>query len=198
MSRVQKAIDFALAIAKDDTHGYDQAKRDGKPDYDCSALVIASFEAAGIRVKDAGATFTGNMRQAFLKCGFKDVASLVNLTTGAGMIPGDVLLHENHHTAIYIGNKEIVHASINELGRIIGGKPGDQTGKEICVRSYYNHPWNSVLRYSEVSLTFEMALEIVSRKSGISMQYWLERRHIDPNFEGLITKIATVMKGEVK
>lgn len=48
---------------------------------------------------------------------------------------------------MYIGNGNIVHASINELGKITGGKPGDQTGKEICVRGYYNKPWTAVLRY---------------------------------------------------
>lgn len=147
---VKKAIDFAVSIARDDTHGYDQTHRDGKPDYDCSALVIASFEQAGVKVKVAGATYTGNMKQAFLKCGFAEMVDKVNVKTGSGLIPGDVLLHEGHHTAIYIGNRQLVHASINEKGTITGGKPGDQTGKEICVRSYYNHPWNSVLRYIDI------------------------------------------------
>lgn len=32
---------------------------------------------------------------------------------------------------------KIAHASIDENGKIIGGKAGDQTGKEVCVRSYY-------------------------------------------------------------
>ena len=60
---------------------------------------------------------------------------------------GDVLLNEKHHTAIYIGDGKLVHASINEKGTISGGKTGDQTGKEICVRSYYDYPWDLVLRY---------------------------------------------------
>lgn len=36
--------------------------------------------------------------------------------------------------AIMIG-----HASIDENGKIQGGKVGDQTGKEVCTRSYYVH-----------------------------------------------------------
>lgn len=150
---IQKAIDFALLIAKDDSHGYDQAHRQGKPDYDCSSLMIASWENAGVKVKDAGATYTGNMKKAFLKCGFEEVISKVNIKTGAGLTPGDVLLHEGKHTAMYIGDGQIVHAAINEKGKIVGGKSGDQTGKEIWVRSYYNHPWNVVLRYVEPKLT---------------------------------------------
>ncbi len=34
---------------------------------------------------------------------------------------------------------KIGHASIDERGKIIGGKAGDQTGKEACIRSYYMH-----------------------------------------------------------
>jgi hypothetical protein len=112
-------------------------------------LVITSYENAGVKVGEQGATYTGNMRNAFLNAGFKDVVNDVNLITCAGLLPGDVLLHEGHHTAIYISGRQLVHASINELGKIFGGKSGDQNGREICVRSYYNHPWNSILRYKE-------------------------------------------------
>ena len=37
---------------------------------------------------------------------------------------------------------KIGHASIDEKGNISGGKAGDQTGKEICIRPWYNKPWN--------------------------------------------------------
>ena len=42
----------------------------------------------------------------------------------------------------------IGHSSINELGKATGGLAGDQTGKEICTRSYYNPStkWDYVLR----------------------------------------------------
>jgi len=147
---IQKAIDYAVGIAKDNSHGYSQGStRWGNPDFDCSALVISAWETAGVKVKTAGATYTGNMRKVFLKNGFTDVVKSVNLRTGVGLQVGDVLLHEGKHTAMYIGNKQIVHAAINEKGKIVGGKPGDQTGKEIWVRSYYNHPWKSVLRFTE-------------------------------------------------
>ena len=39
----------------------------------------------------------------------------------------------------------IVHSSINELGKAHGGKPGNQ-GKELCFRSWYNGNWDYVLR----------------------------------------------------
>ena len=145
MGVIDKAIDWALSISNDSTHGYDQAKRWG-PDYDCSSFVISAFKYAGLNLQS---TYTGNMKADFLKNGFKDVTSIVNLQTGSGLIRGDVLLNQIHHTALYIGNGKIVHASSNENGGAIGGKTGDQTGYEICTRSYYNSPWDCILRYED-------------------------------------------------
>lgn len=150
MTKTEKAIAWMLDIAADPAHGYDQAQRWGeRGDYDCSSLVISAFEQAGIPVKTCGATYTGNMKAVFLRCGFKDVTSSVNRATGAGLQRGDVLLNEVSHTAMYIGGGQIAHAAGNENGRATGGKPGDQTGGEICVRSYYNSPWDCVLRLDE-------------------------------------------------
>lgn len=87
------------------------------------------------------------MKNVFLKNGFVDVTSKVNVATGSGLLRGDVLLNEAHHVAMYCGNGKEVEASINEKGTAHGGKPGDQTGKEFLIRSYRNYPWNCVLRY---------------------------------------------------
>ena len=148
MSKIQKAIDWQKWIANnDDENGYDQNNRWG-PNYDCSSLNIQAWENAGVPVKSAGATYTGNMKQIYLANGFGDFTKIVNLNTGNGLQPGDVLLNIIHHVATYIGNGQIVHASINELGRAVGGRSGDQTGREICIRSYYNYPWTDVLRFT--------------------------------------------------
>ena len=148
MGKTASSILWATSIANDESHGYDQNHRWG-PNYDCSSMLIQSWENAGVPVKSAGATYTGNMRPIFLANGFSDVTYSVNLRTGAGLQPGDVLLNYSHHTAMYIGDGMIVHASINEFGKAVGGQTGDQTGREICVRSYYNYPWDCVLRYNE-------------------------------------------------
>lgn len=152
MGKVEKAVAQMEAWAKDDSHGYDQIYRWGeKGDYDCSAAVIQALENAGIPVKSSGATYTGNMLSVFKKCGFTDVTSKINLTTGAGLLRGDILLNTAHHTAMYCGNGKEVEASINEKGTATGGKPGDQTGREFLIRSYRNYPWTHVLRYQEKS-----------------------------------------------
>lgn len=148
MSKIESAIQFMEDTARDNSHGYCQTHRWGADgDYDCSALVITAWERAGVKVKSAGATYTGNMYSVFTKKGFKDVTSSVNLATGAGLRRGDVLLNVRHHTAMYCGNGKEVEASINEKGTATGGKPGDQTGREILIRSYRNYPWTNVLRY---------------------------------------------------
>lgn len=72
----------------------------------------------------------------------------------ANLKRGDILLNEKHHTAIYVGGGNIVHASLNEKGGIYGGNPGDQAN-EICIRSYYDRPWDLVLRYPDPVLADE-------------------------------------------
>lgn len=146
---IESAVNWAVKIADDNSHGYDQSSRWGV-DYDCSSLVISAFEQAGVKVKTGGATYTGNMRSVFLKYGFQDVTNQITLSSGAGLKRGDVLLNTTHHTALVVtdGGKTIVNASINENGKATGGKKGDQTGREIYTRGYYNYPWNCVLRYT--------------------------------------------------
>ena len=143
MSKTTKALQWMLDLAADQSHGYSQQSRWG-PDYDCSSAIIQAWENAGVPVKTNGATYTGNMRQVFLRCGFADVTKKVGLLTCEGMKPGDVLLNELHHTAMYAGGGEIVHARGQSYG---SPRPGDQ-GKEISVSAYYNYPWDCVLRYA--------------------------------------------------
>lgn len=124
MTKTEKAVTWAIRIANDPAHGYDQDNRWG-PDYDCSSLVISAWQQAGVPVKTKGATYTGNMKSVFLSCGFKDVTSKVNLSTGSGMKRGDVLLNIASHTVMHIGNGQVVSASKNENNGYHGGKPAD-------------------------------------------------------------------------
>lgn len=145
-TNVQKTIDaactLAVAIADDPAHGYSQANRWG-PDYDCSSFLIHVWQSVGVPVRDAGASYTGNMKAAFLACGFADVTDAVNLVTGAGCEAGDILLNERNHVAMSLGGGQMVWASTS------GGHPetGDQTGREIRTGAFYSFPWDCCLRY---------------------------------------------------
>lgn len=149
MSAAERATAIMERWAQDARHGYDQQYRWGeRGDYDCSAAVISAWELAGVPVKTGGATYTGNMRGVFLRCGFADVTREIDLATGRGLRRGDVLLNYQHHTAMYCGDGREVEASINENGGATGGQPGDQTGREFLIRAYRNYPWDMVLRYA--------------------------------------------------
>lgn len=143
MSVIEKAVQWALGIAADNSHGYSQAVRWG-PSYDCSSLVISAFRQAGVPL--AGATYTGNMRPAMLAAGFVDVTGEINLATGAELQRGDVLLNIVNHTALCIGGGQIVHARSSEGTN----DTADNSGNEIRVQPYflYGDGWDCVLRYA--------------------------------------------------
>lgn len=136
---IERYVSWMLSIAADDSHGYDQAYRWGeRGDYDCSSLTISALRVAGVDTR--WATYTGNMRSALTLSGFY-CRGFDNLKRG------DILLNDTYHVAVYIGNGMLVQASGNEWGGAVGGAPGDQTGYEIWSCSYYDYPWDTVLRY---------------------------------------------------
>lgn len=154
---ITSAIDWAVGIANDDTHGYDQADR-WSPDYDCSSLLIQAYEQAGCPVKTNGASSTANMRSVFVETGFNEFA----YSEGMYLVAGDVLWREGH-CAMYIGNGQIVSAHINELGTTTGGQTGDQTGEEIDVSSFASSgDWSYVLRLPASNAP------VVQSRSGLS------------------------------
>ena len=171
MSKAEAAIQWMIDLAANDSHGYDQIYRWGeKGDYDCSSAVISAWEKAGVPVRSKyGATYTGNMYKAFTTAGFMDVTNKVDRITGKGLVRGDVLLNHIHHTAMYAGNSKEVEASINERGTATGGKPGDQTGKEILIRAYRNYPWDCVLRWPESSKSAESSAK---EDNGMDQTTW--------------------------
>lgn len=147
----ENAVLWAIDIANDDSHGYDWDTRNGGVDYDCSSLVNTAFNQAGFNVDPTWTTW--DMKAGYTAIGFTWLGSEIanNVTQ---LQRGDILLHEVYHTAIYIGNGQMVAAHINEVGDVRNGQPGDQTGEEICVSEYsiYTYPsmgvygWQGVLR----------------------------------------------------
>ena len=119
-----KIAELGEAAAKNDKIGYDQSQRDTywtqlvKVGYDpskitvaceadCSAGVIANVKATGYllgisSLKTIGATYTGNMRSAFKAAGFTVLTASKYLTSPDYLLPGDILLNDEHHTATNI------------------------------------------------------------------------------------------------
>ena len=141
MADIERAVKFMLDTANDNSHGYDQTYRNG-PDYDCSSLVATALFEGGFDVNPS--SWTGNIESQLRKCGFEECK--------APWKAGDVHLKRRKHIAMSVSKTDIVHASINEFGKVTGGKTGDQTGAEICRRKYYKYAggWDVHLRYKGV------------------------------------------------
>ena len=135
MGVIDKAVSWAVDIANDDSYKYiwgGWGASDGG--YDCGHFVITAYRQAGI---DTGASYTGDMYSCFTTKGFKDVTSSCNLSTGAGMKKGDVLLNTANHAAMV---------------QIDGGTTVEARGRDYGIFAnvaYRNYPWDFVLRYPE-------------------------------------------------
>lgn len=198
MTIPEQALQWAINIANDQRHGYSQTNRNG-PDYDCSSLVLSAYKKAGVDI--GSATYTGNMKAELLKHGFTDVTHSVNLSTCGGLQRGDILLYHlsgtQGHTALYAGNKQIVHAR----GQSYGSPASGDQGSEIAVTPYSRSRWATVLRYTggapaadrkryEVKTTLPM---IQYGDTGAAVRVWQAIVGCDPDGEfGYVTKGATL------
>lgn len=135
MPKIETAVAWAEEIAADDRHGYSQSHRNG-PDYDCSSLVGTALSKASFAVSKYSTT--RNLESQLIKCGFKKCH--------APWKRGDIHLAAGHHVTMSTDASHIVHASQSENGGI-DGETGDQTGREICVRPYYDLPYENTVHY---------------------------------------------------
>lgn len=135
MPKIETAVAWAERIAADDRHGYSQVHRNS-PDYDCSSLVGTALSKAGFAVSKYSTT--RNLESQLIKCGFKKCH--------APWKRGDIHLAAGHHVTMSTDVSHIVHASQSENGGI-DGETGDQTGREICVRPYYDLPYENTVHY---------------------------------------------------
>ena len=144
-------------LCEHDAHGYTQGSRwgngttesinvDGQDYYfpggdrDCSSAVISAYQAAGL---DVDATYTGNMRSAFLATGLFEWHGMDFIAQR-----GDIYLNEGNHTAECTCPDPDLLAEfcIAENGGIYGVE-GDQTGFEAYVHGYYDYPWDGILHF---------------------------------------------------
>lgn len=170
---INKVVSEAVKIAKDDTHGYDQLTRTGGIDYDCSSLVSHCLIVGGFDINKNSTT--RNLYTQLLNNGFKEIKDIKNRKKG------DIFLTPGKHVVIAKNKNDVVTASINEKGTATGGKPGDQTGKEIYIRKFYipSYNWTYHMRFDENKEKVEdiktqsntdkitrLALETISGKHG--------------------------------
>ena len=160
LSYSEMAAEVMVHFAGHDSHGYTQGSgrwgngatetvtlSDGTAvdialgDRDCSAGVISAWEAV-LPGSTAWATYTGDMRAAFLSTG---LFGWIPATDAYCAHVGDVCLAEERHTAMIVGPDEIAEFSISENGTIYGTE-GDQVGYECAVNAYRGG-WDGFLAY---------------------------------------------------
>lgn len=72
---------------------------------------------------------------------------------------------------------KIGHSSIDENGNIKSGSAGDQNGKEVCVREWYNKGWNVVLRPTTTALAEKSALACEQGCANVNIGYDQNQRN---------------------
>lgn len=134
----RKIAELAIAAALNNKIGYDQYERTSywtqlkaakfdpskittACEDDCTAGVSANVRAAGYifniqALKDVPICSSRDMRAKFTKAGFKALTASKYLTGYNYLLPGDILLCENHHAAtnVTIGSK-VVEPPIEEI-----------------------------------------------------------------------------------
>lgn len=132
--RAQEATNGIAPLGKDIPAGdgaqgiVDAAKAQLGVSQDCTDLVQNSLAAIGvIDRRDLGGFDLGTSASEYVGLGGTAV-------TSGDYAPGDVLIWEGRHNAIYIGNGQAVH----------GGYSGNQT---VVASAYIDGPPNSVVRF---------------------------------------------------
>lgn len=156
------AVNFAVRIANDNSHGYSQAVRSlyntaNPKSFDCSSLVLTAYYYAFLKngltdlanYLKRNCSYTGNMLR-MLNTGFEAVAR--NQTAHAQMIRGDIELNTTYHTALAVGKDIIVHARSSEGTT----DTKDNSGNEIRTQPWYlySHGWTHRLRFTGRGIDF--------------------------------------------
>ena len=142
--QLENAVNFALAIAADNSHGYSNVvgQNLGPYDYDCGGFISAALNHVGLL---HGQVFEPNEE-------YGNPWSWGTVLYGAGFrkLPfrfesirrGDILIKNGHHTELAISGSQTVGAHDN-----YDGMPGDWgTGQEIGIAGISGGYWDYILR----------------------------------------------------
>ena len=170
-SRVETAVQWAIDIANDNTHGYSQGAENATaynpytgsrdaPDYDCSSLVYYAFDHAGFKIIDNWQQKNPNYWSRYN--GLQKVGDADTIWDDLGvdggwkkfswieakdnLRRGDILCLPKKHVAIYIGDGKTVEARGVNNPRGGSYETGDQGG-EIDFYEAQGRGWTEVYRY---------------------------------------------------
>ena len=169
---MEKAVQWAIAIAKDPVHGYSQGEENAteshpytgsreSPDYDCSSLVYHALDYAGFDIIAAWQQnpaywnrYHGQQETGDADTIWTDLQVIGGFTRYAWndikdhLNRGDILCTPKHHVAIYIGDGKTVEARGVNNPRGGDWVTGDQGG-EIDIYEAYGRGWTEVYRFTK-------------------------------------------------
>ena len=137
----QSAVTLACQIANDDKHQYVYGGK-GPTNFDCSGFVWYCFNNSnGGNLSKLSYAVTSAMKSTYTSAGFKDITGNIDLSSGKGLITGDILLNvAGGHVDIYAGGGKRVGAHSSKTGIYIDNYGYNQKG--------YNDKYDCILRYS--------------------------------------------------
>lgn len=150
MGSIAKFCETMRVACEDWSLGYDQSNRwdvrDGG-ECDCSSLVIWALRQAGFDTGEA--SYTGDLSRNLTQRGWQRLPFSIGAVR-----KGDILLNDAYHVCACIAgageSATIAQASIDENGNAVGGRAGDQSGRETNTRTVYVYAhggWDCILRY---------------------------------------------------
>lgn len=152
---------------------------------DCSAAYAGLCKLAGIPINIKGTCYSGNIAQLAKATGMISVERYHSLSQAK---PGGALVAPGSHVVTVLNNGLCLSPEVNELGKTLGGKPGDQTGKEVKIRRLYERSggWKWVLNI--ISHTTHLRRAIVAFAKGESYSVHLDRMTIVAPHDGPVAR----------
>lgn len=71
----------------------------------------------------------------------------------------------------------IGHASIDEKNKLKGGIAGDQTGKEVCTRTWYSKPWDYMAVHPDANVREKHAAAVEQACANVNIGYDQNQRN---------------------
>lgn len=133
---LEAALQIFENLLNDDSHGYSQSNRWG-PDFDCSSSIVYSLKQAGFDTGSANTTY--DMAANLCDRGWEQLP----VPGVEGLQRGDICLNTSAHVEWYLGNGQLggFHSDYGNT------QAGDQGG-EADAKTYYDFPWDCILRYT--------------------------------------------------
>lgn len=102
---------------------------------DCSAAFAGLVDLVYGTSLHTSTLWTGNAAAKIKSTGFFHVRAFTKLSAA---VAGGALLTPGRHIVTVLDEGEVLSPEYNERGKTTGGKAGDQTGREVRIRTLYN------------------------------------------------------------